>query len=179
MVCKIIVNNGIMELHMQLGGKFVLESSLVYIVARTFPESLIMVLSGMVLLGTNIDKKRVFKNGIILGIIVGLIRALPISFGVHSIISMITLLTILFKCANNDIVKSMVSTCLVWISLALSEGIYLLIATKLLNIRFEDLMDNSSIYGAIITLPSLLIMFLIVILIKLVKDNLLKFKIRS
>jgi hypothetical protein len=157
----------------------VLESSLVYIFTRTFPESLILVLSGVILLGINIDKKKIFKYGIILGIIIGIIRLLPITFGVHSVLSMIALCIILLKCARNDIVKSMVSTCLVWISLALSEGIYILIATSLLNINVERLTDNTTLQGAIITLPSLLIMFLIVLLLRYIKDNILKFKIRG
>ncbi|CED94595.1 MULTISPECIES: hypothetical protein [Romboutsia] len=156
-----------------------LESSLVYIFTRTFPESLILVLSGVILLGINIDKKKIFKYGIILGIIIGIIRLLPITFGVHSVLSMIALCIILLKCARNDIVKSMVSTCLVWISLALSEGIYILIATSLLNINVERLTDNTTLQGAIITLPSLLIMFLIVLLLRYIKDNILKFKIRG
>lgn len=156
-----------------------LESSLVYIITRTFPESLILVLSGVILLGINIDKKKIFKDGIILGIMIGIIRLLPITFGVHSVLSMIVLCIILCKCANNDIVKSMVSTCLVWISLVLSEGIYVLIATSLLNIKVERLTDNTTLQGAIITLPSLLIMFLIVLLLRYIKDNILKFKIRG
>ncbi|MDY3958126.1 hypothetical protein [Romboutsia timonensis] len=156
-----------------------LESSLVYIITRTFPESLILVLSGVVLLGINIDRKRVFKDGIILGIIIAIIRLLPITFGVHSILSMIFLCIILFKYPNNDIVESMVSTCLVWISVAISECIYVLIATSLLNIKVENLMDNTTLQGAIITLPSLLIMFLIVLLLKYIKNNLLKFKLRG
>ena len=146
-----------------------LESSLVYIITRTFPESIVVVLSGIILLGINIDKEKVLKYGICLGFIISVIRLLPINFGVH----------LLFKNANNDIIKSMVSTCLVWISLALSEGIYILIATALLNIGVDKLMDNTSLTGAIITLPSLLIMFLIVILLKYIKCNILKFKIRS
>ena len=145
-----------------------LESSLVYIITRTFPESLILVLSGVVLLGINIDKKRIFKDGIILGMIIGIIRLLPITFGVHSILSMISLCIILLRYDNNDIVKSMVSTCLVWISLALSECIYILISISFLNIKVERLTDNTTLQGAIITLPSLLIMFLIVLLLKYV-----------
>ncbi|WP_286316512.1 hypothetical protein [Romboutsia ilealis] len=156
-----------------------LESSLVYIITRTFPESLILVLSGIILSGINVDKKKIFKDGIILGIIISIIRLLPITFGVHSVLSMITLCIMLLKCTRNDIVISMVSTCLVWISLALSEGIYLLIATLLLNIEVERLTDNTTLQGAIITLPSLLIMFLIVLLLKYMKDNILKFKIRG
>lgn len=156
-----------------------LESSLVYIFTRTFPESLILVLSGVVLLGINIDKKRIFKDGIILGMIIGIIRLLPITFGVHSILSMISLCIILLRYDNNDIVKSMVSTCLVWISLALSECIYILISISFLNIKVERLTDNTTLQGAIITLPSLLIMFLIVLLLKYAKDNILKFKVRG
>ncbi|WP_071119611.1 hypothetical protein [Romboutsia timonensis] len=156
-----------------------LESSLVYIITRTFPESLILVLSGVVLLGINIDKKRIFKDGIILGMIIGIIRLLPITFGVHSILSMISLCIILLRYDNNDIVKSMVSTCLVWISLALSECIYILISISFLNIKVERLTDNTTLQGAIITLPSLLIMFLIVLLLKYAKDNILKFKVRG
>ena len=156
-----------------------LESSLVYIITRTFPESLILVLSGVVLLGINIDKKRIFKDGIILGMIIGIIRLLPITFGVHSILSMISLCIILLRYDNNDIVKSMVSNCLVWISLALSECIYILISISFLNIKVERLTDNTTLQGAIITLPSLLIMFLIVLLLKYAKDNILKFKVRG
>lgn len=156
-----------------------LESSLVYIITRTFHESLILVLSGVVLLGINIDKKRIFKDGIILGMIIGIIRLLPITFGVHSILSMISLCIILLRYDNNDIVKSMVSTCLVWISLALSECIYILISISFLNIKVERLTDNTTLQGAIITLPSLLIMFLIVLLLKYAKDNILKFKVRG
>ena len=156
-----------------------LESSLVYIIARTFPESIVAVLSGMILLGINIDKGKVLKYGIYLGFIISIIRLLPINFGVHSILSMIAVWMILFENSSNDIIKSIVSTCLVWISLALSEGIYILIATDILNIGVEKLMDNTSLNGAIITLPSLLIMFLIVILIKYIKCNILKFNIRD
>ena len=127
----------------------------------------------------DIDKSKVIKKGMLLGFIIGIIRLLPINFGVHSILSMVALGVILFKCSNNDIIKSMVSTCLVWLSLALSEGIYVLIATNILNIKIEKLMDNSSLQGAIITLPSLVIMFLIVIILKYIKDDILKFKVGS
>ena len=158
-----------------------LESSLVYTITRTLPESLVLVLSGLILLGIgiDIDKSKVIKKGMLLGFIIGIIRLLPKNIGVHSILSMVALGVILFKCSNNDIIKSMVSTCLVWLSLALSEGIYVLIATNILNIKIEKLMDNSSLQGAIITLPSLVIMFLIVIILKYIKDDILKFKVGS
>ena len=65
-----------------------LESSLVYTITRTLPESLVLVLSGLILLGIgiDIDKSKVIKKGMLLGFIIGIIRLLPINFGVHSIL---------------------------------------------------------------------------------------------
>ena len=77
-------------------------------------------------------------------------KVLPITFGVHSILSMISLCIILLRYDNNDIVKSMVSTCLVWISLALSECIYILISISFLNIKVERLTDNTTLQGAVL-----------------------------
>lgn len=57
-----------------------LESSLVYIITRTFPESIVVVLSGIILLGINIDKEKVLKYGICLGFIISVIRFIAYKF---------------------------------------------------------------------------------------------------
>lgn len=47
-----------------------LESSLVYTITRTLPESLVLVLSGLILLGIgiDIDKSKVIKKRYVIGI---------------------------------------------------------------------------------------------------------------
>lgn len=142
-----------------------------YILIRTFPESLVIILVGMILLGIKIDIKNLIKTGIFLGVVITIIRMLPINFGVHTILAMIALELILYKNFGKKLVKSIIATCCVWISLALSEGIYIFIATKILGLPFNHL-TNTQAYGAIITLPSLLILIGIAILIKLVMDKL-------
>ncbi|CEH35489.1 hypothetical protein [Romboutsia lituseburensis] len=142
-----------------------------YILIRTFPESLVIILVGMILLGIKIDIKNLIKKGIFLGVVITAIRMLPINFGVHTILAMIVLAFILYKSSSKQLVKSIIATCCIWISLALSEGIYILIATKILGVPFKHL-TNTQAYGAIITLPSLLILIGIAILIKLVMDKL-------
>lgn len=142
-----------------------------YILIRTFPESLVIILVGMILLGIKIDIKNLIKTGIFLGVVITTIRMLPINFGVHTILAMIALELILYKNFGKKLVKSIIATCCVWISLALSEGIYIFIATKILGVPFNHL-TNTQAYGAIITLPSLLILIGIAILIKLVMDKL-------
>ena len=145
-----------------------LQSSMSYILIRTFPESIVLVLSGMILLGIKIDGKKIINSGIILGILITFIRSLPINFGVHTILSMTVLEVILYKNSNDQLIKSMISTCMIWISLALSEGIYILIATKIMNIPFENLANNKSIEGALATLPSLVILVGIVFIFKII-----------
>lgn len=139
-----------------------------YILIRTFPESIILVLVGMILLGIKIDSKDLIKKGLLLAIVITFIRMLPINFGVHTILAMIVLQLILYKSANKQLIKSMISTCTIWISLALSEGIYIIIATKVFKIPFGNLTDTTSVYGAMITLPSLIILVLMAILMKVI-----------
>lgn len=147
-----------------------LESSIVYILVRTFPESLVVVLSGMILLGNSIYIKELFKKGILLGITVVFIRVLPINFGVHTMLSMIPFGLIIFKSSDKDIIKTMITTCTVWIALILSEWIYSIIATVIFKIPAETLMKKD-LEGALITLPSLIIVLIIVFIFKGIKNK--------
>ncbi len=150
-----------------------LESSLVYILIRTFPESIILILSGIILLGKKINKLEVLRNGFLLGIIITIIRNLPINFGVHTILSMVILLLILYNIYDKlNFIQPLIVTFLIWIALAISEGIYIFIATELLHIPFDTLANNSDIEGALLTLPSLIILLIIILLFKGIKNKL-------
>jgi hypothetical protein len=133
---------------------------------RTFPESIVLILSGGLLLNIYMKKSDILKKGIILGILIGSIRLLPINFGVHTILSLIVFGFMLFKISNGKIIPTLISTCQVWICLALSEGIYIIIATQILNIDFNTLTSNKNIESAIITLPSLIVLVLLVLLFR-------------
>lgn len=151
-----------------------LESSLIYIITRTFPESLVMVLSGIILLNSKIDIKHVFKTGISFGCIVAVIRILPIDFGVHTVLSMISFGLILYKISKKDVMKSMLTTCVVWIAIALSESIYILIAMGIFNVPMDILTDTRSLESALKTLPSLVIAFFIVMLFDKIRKKIVR-----
>lgn len=148
-----------------------LDSSFVYTIARTIPESLVVIILGIILLGKKIDKKLILKNGMFFGIVVTLIRRLPISFGVHTILGMIVFGLIMFRFSNKEIIKTIITTCIVFLALALSESIYVVIVTVFLGIRIDYLMDKSTLSGALITLPSLIIAIIIVLLVKKIKKK--------
>lgn len=145
-----------------------LESSIIYLLVRTIPESIILMLSGYILLGAKIKDNivNILKQGIILGLFIYVVRSLPINFGIHTILSMIIQGIMLYRISNKNIVQLMIATCQVWLSLILSEAIYIAIAIKILNLDLDLLTNNQNIDSAITTLPSLLILILIVFLFR-------------
>lgn len=145
-----------------------LESSFIYFIARTLPESIILMLSGYLLLGIKIKDKlpKIIKLGILLGIFILVVRKLPITFGIHTILSMIIQGVIMYIFLNKDIVLLMAATFQVWISLILSEAIYIPIATKVLHIKLDVLTNNQEIESALSTLPSLMIVVILVLLFR-------------
>ncbi|MDU4935041.1 MAG: hypothetical protein E6X43_06900 [Peptostreptococcaceae bacterium] len=151
-----------------------LKSSLAYVILRVIPESIVLIFGSFILLDLKIDKYKIMRYGFLYGLIVTVIRSLPITFGVHSLLSMTTLGVILFKISNKNFMEIMVTPCNIWIALALSEGIYYFIATKILDIKAEVLTNYQAVSGAISTLPSLGILLLIVMLIKSMKKRMMK-----
>lgn len=148
-----------------------LDSSLVYIITRTWPESLILIAMGLKILDVKINTMKSLGIGLVFGVLVTMIRMLPISFGVHTVLSMIVFGLIMYKFSNRDMIKTIITSCIVWIALALSESIYVLISTGILNIPLHKLMDKNSINGALLTLPSLIITILIVTIFNKIKTK--------
>lgn len=156
------------------------ELSINYILIRSLPESLVILLSGMLLLGIKINIKELIIKSLVLAAIVGCIRiVLPISFGVHTILAMIALGVMLYNLSNKNLINTTITTCIILISLALSESIYILIANGIIGIPLEILMDNQSIQGALLTLPSLVIVFLIVSIFKYIQNKIRSIKSRG
>ncbi len=151
-----------------------LHSSLAYVVLRVIPESIVLMLSSFILLDLKLDKLKVLKYGVFHGMIVTLIRTLPINFGVHSLLSMIALGLILFKLSGKNFMEVVIAPCNIWIALALSEGIYYFIASKIIYIDPEILTNYQTVSGAVSTLPSLAILVMIVMVIKSMKKRMMK-----
>jgi hypothetical protein len=151
-----------------------LNSDVIYTILRSFPESIALILAGLTLLGIKKDKFYVLKTGIVLAIISYVIRSLPISLGVHTVLYMLIVGGILFNASGEKMINTIIVTCQIWIALALSEVIYLIIAIKIFKIVFEDLAKTTGIYSAIISLPSLLIFSAIILLFSKIQNKMKK-----
>lgn len=140
-----------------------LNSSLSYVIIRSFPESIFLVLSGYILFHLSFNFKNIVKNSLVYLVILTCIRMLPISFGIHTILSMFVIGVIFYKLENQQIIPTIINVSKIYICLAISEGIYMVIASDILKISTEILTNNTSIKSAILSLPSLLIFILLII----------------
>lgn len=151
-----------------------LNSSLSYVIIRSFPESIILVLGGYILFKLRFDFKDIMKNSLFYLVILTCIRMLPISFGIHTILSMFVIGIIFYKFENQQITSTIINVAKIYICLTLSEGIYMYIVSNMLGISMEILTDNTNVSSAILSLPSLLIFVLLIIVLNLITKKIIK-----
>lgn len=153
-----------------------LESSMVYLLIRSLPENILLILSGFILMDLKLDKIKIIKLGLLFSLIMHFVRNLPITFGVHTIISMILLELFLIKLSGEKSMKSIIMTLVIYIALILSEGIYIWVVVDLFGIPEELVMNNTNIKGAISSFPSLIIFLLLIFIIKKIYNKIISSK---
>ena len=152
-----------------------LNSSLSYIIIRSLPECILLIISSYILMNIKLDKIDILKKSILYLIILTLIRVLPINFGIHTVLSMFVLGTILYRLKGQDIINTILTISKIFICLAMSEGIYMVMANDVMGIHLKLLTHNTKIVSAMLTLPSLLIFFILVLIIKMLTNKIYKF----
>lgn len=152
-----------------------LHTSLGYILVRSFPECAVMLLVGCNFLNLKISKKILLKKTFILGLIISLVRMLPISFGIHTIIGMGIILFVLADLSKNSFIDCIIAICKLFLCLIFSEVIYIKLVTTMFLVPESVLVDNYSIISAIYTLPSLFILailaFAIQFIVKIIRGE--------
>lgn len=151
-----------------------LSSSLSYIIIRSFPECALLILASYILLGIELNFKEMLKNSVLYLIVLTCIRMLPISFGIHTVLSMFVLGTILYKLKHQDIINTILTISKIFVCLAMSEGIYMLIINNIMGVPTELLTDNTKVSSALLTLPSLLIFIILVVILNRITRKLSK-----
>lgn len=145
-----------------------LHTSLGYILARSFPECAMILIVSKYLLNLDISIKTLLKKTVVLGLAISLIRMLPISFGIHTIIGMGIILFVLVDLSKDSFINCIMTLCKIFLSLILSELIYIELLTKVFRIPEYVFIDNYTLKGAIYTLPSLIIFMLLAFTIEFV-----------
>lgn len=146
-----------------------LDSSLSYIIVRGFPESIFIVLAGYILFNLKINLKNIIKNSLFYLVILTIIRMLPISFGIHTILSIFVMEIIFYEFEKQPIIQTTINVSKIYICLAISEAFYIFLSNKIFKISLETLTSNTNVKSAFIALPSLLIFISLVFALSKIK----------
>lgn len=130
---------------------------------RALPESFLVILAIYIFSKSNINKKKYFVTSIIFSLIIFVTRKLPISYGVHMILSVLILQVIIVAYNKIDAIKGIKSIIFIYLIQLISELLNVAIL-NLMNINLEVLLLDP-LYKTILGLPSLIITGIIILFI--------------
>ncbi|MGI6712658.1 MAG: hypothetical protein ACOX4L_08080 [Bacillota bacterium] len=119
-----------------------MKMTLIRLVLQGIPENIALVTLGFVLVKAKIEWKKIIVLGVILAISAFLVRLLPITFGLHTIINIILMVGFLNYFAKADITKSVVVSLACYIILILLETIIGYIIISFLDISLKTVLKN-------------------------------------
>lgn len=153
-----------------------LKISLYEFILRGIPEEFLFVLCVHAFSKTAINIKKYLLSGTLLWILAYLIRLLPIQYGIHTILCIITVIVLTTFINNIDIIKSIRATIIAFILEFLFEGINLFILQFILKMNLNIVFKNS-VFATVYGLPSIILygIFVVAYYIKLSKGKELKY----
>jgi hypothetical protein len=137
---------------------------------RLLIEGIVAVFAIYKLSGKKAEWKEYIGVGLLIGILIYIVRLLPIHFGVHTLILLLFYVFIIKAIGKIEFYKA-TSSCIIFIAvLYLSEWITTVIFTGIFQISVETLF-NKSIIGTLISFIPLAISFAVVVLMNKVKKH--------
>lgn len=139
------------------------------LILRAIPEGFLYMLGVYIFSNTKINKSKYIISSLITGVIIFLIRELPISYGVHTIL--LILIIVFFSMFYNkvDAISSVSSTIIIFVLQIISE-IANVSVLNLINLNIDLLFENPIIKN-ILGIPSLIITLLVIIGYKFMENR--------
>ncbi|KGO15459.1 hypothetical protein [Clostridium botulinum] len=153
-----------------------LKLSIVEFVARATPEAFLLIFAVYTFSNTRMNKKNYLLSSFLMLIMIFIIRSLPISYGIHTILSIMVLILLSYIINRIDVIRAVKSTIITIIFQLICEGTNIFIIQYILkkdmNHIFRD-PNLKTIYG----IPSLIIFACIIVLryIRLLKRKELQY----
>ena len=130
-------------------------------IVRLLPEAFIFMFAAYTFSKTKIDKKKYLISSIILGTCVFLIRMLPINYGVHTILNIITLPIISHVINKIEIIEAIKASIMTSILLFIVEGLNMVALSTVFGENVSQIMANATT-KTICGLPSIILLSIIV-----------------
>lgn len=135
------------------------------LILRTLPEGFIYMLGVYIFSYKCINKSKYIISSIMSGVSIYIFRALPISYGVHTILTILLIVFLASTYNKIDVILVIKSTIMIFIIQFLSEGLNILLLGLFPSLDL-DTMFNIPIYKNLLGIPSLIISLLILIVMK-------------
>jgi hypothetical protein len=143
---------------------------LIAIFLRMIPESILLIKGAQLLAGKKGETMKVVYSGACLGTAIFFIRRLPISFGVHTILSLLLYIFILLKIFRIEFFRGVSVALICILILAFTDTVATVFYTKGFGISGEWLYGGSALAFLLSDL-SLLLFVSIILLIKKIKNG--------
>lgn len=142
-----------------------MEMSLFRLIFYGIPEGIAIVALAYTIARVRFDWKKIILMGILISCISFIIRLTPITFGVHTIVSLGILIFLLNYLVKVDLAKSIISVLITGIIMAIVETLSRMMTMKLLNWPIEEVMKDERLI-TITGIPEIVFMALIIFVTK-------------
>ena len=137
---------------------------------RLIPETFLVMYAICLLTNSKVDLKKIFISGVIGGIVIYILRLLPIHFGVHTILAVMFYILLSIKLNKIEMYKAIAGSLVSEITLFISDFILVFVYTGILKFPSEVLFGKTWI-GTVAGIPSLILFYFIVRLIAYFKGK--------
>lgn len=142
--------------------------SLLALIFQGIPEMIALTTFAFVLAKADLNWRIICASGVVMGVIAFVIRLLPVTFGVHTIVLIFLLIIIIHQFAKVEIIKTVVSVFLSFVVLVLLETVTHVTLFSVLEFSMETVM-NSEMLMILVGIPQIVLLFLISFVIKKIR----------
>lgn len=139
---------------------------LIVLLIQGIPEQIGVVALAFALAKIPLNWKRECLSGIVLALTAYLLRMLPITFGVHTIILIGILFFILYTYGNVNLTHSIVYSLISFLALIIFEMIFVTLSMNLFGLDYNSLMINTKM-RILVAIPQVIMLYLTAYIVRL------------
>lgn len=141
-----------------------LQRYLIELFLQSIPETIALSFAVTVFLGVKLEKKKIIGIGVIIGMLIFVLRNIPmITFGFHSILTILIFTILLTKVYNTSSLNSFVATLKTFIALIFYEMIVVNLMLYFFDLNVEELLNDLLLKTSALWIQSIFIVLTAVI----------------
>lgn len=133
---------------------------LMALILQGIPETIAVATLAFVIAKVPINWKKLILIGVILAFTSYILRSFPITFGIHTILSIGLLFILLIKVGKSNLNTALIASLISYLAIIVIETICISVLMSLFNVTSETIINDTAV-RILISLPQVLVMFLL------------------